>query len=151
VISELRRLLDRARSQSHVEAAIGGPSHRPRGERSRHGMDTPTLGEGIEVSAVLRSILTGRLEPGGRRPELMGAPPSMEAGSRAGGVPAPAGTAAEGAAAGSDATLASPETPFPTPGDPIGPTPAHPPAASVSSSASATSSSTILPGGAQLS
>ena len=41
-----------------------------RGERSRQTTEAPTLGEGVEVSSVLQSLLTGRFEPGGRAPEL---------------------------------------------------------------------------------
>ena len=66
VITELRRLRDRARSEPKIKAASGGQSLRPRGEHSRQGIEAPTLGEGVEVSAVLRSILTGRFDPGGR-------------------------------------------------------------------------------------
>ncbi len=72
VIDELRRLLDRARSQSRNEAASGGQSPQPGRAHSRQGIDTPTLGEGVEVSAVVRSILTGRFDRGVQGPESGG-------------------------------------------------------------------------------
>ena len=95
VITELRRLRDRAGSQSKIKAASGGQSLRPAGEHSRQGIEDPTLGEGVEVSAVLRSILTGRFDPGGRGPELVGASPSMLARALAGGLATPTGTGTE--------------------------------------------------------
>ena len=73
VIAELSRLLDRARSRSGIPAASGGRSPRPRGVSPLHGIDTPTLGPGVEVSMVLRSILTGRFDPGRRGPDPVGA------------------------------------------------------------------------------
>jgi hypothetical protein len=86
VIAELSRLLDRARSQPGIKAASGGRSPRPRGGPSRHGTDRPTLGDGVEVSLVLRSILTGRFDPGRRGPDPARASPSMPAGTLAGGL-----------------------------------------------------------------
>src|SRR5262249_24147896 len=80
VIAELRRLLDRARSQSGIPAASGGRSSRSRGGPSRLGIDTPTLGDGVEVSLVLRSILTGRFDPGRRGPDPPAALPPLPAG-----------------------------------------------------------------------
>ena len=95
VITELRRLLDRARSQTGIKAASGGRSPRPRGGPSRRGIDTPTLGDGVEVSAVLRSILTGRFDPGGRGPDPAGTSPWMPAGAPAGGLAEPIRTGTE--------------------------------------------------------
>ena len=50
--------------RSGIKAATAGQSRWPWGEHYRHGIDTPTLGDGVEVSLVLRSILTGRFDPG---------------------------------------------------------------------------------------
>ena len=151
VITELRRLRDRAGSESKIRAASEGQSLRPRGEHSRQGIEDPTLGEGVEVSAVLQSILTGRFDPGGRGPELAGASPSMLARALAGGLATPTGTGTESRAAESDPALTSTETGSATAGDTTGPEPAHPPAPALSPSASPSSSSAILPGGTQLS
>ena len=151
VIAELRRLRDRARSESKIEAASEGQSLRPRGEHSGQGIEAPTLGEGVEVSAVLQSILTGRFDPGGRSPELVGASHSMLARALAGGLATPTGTGTESRAAESDPALTSTETGSATAGDTTGPRPAHPPAPALSPSASPSSSSAILPGGTQLS
>jgi hypothetical protein len=68
--------------------------------RPVHGVDTPTLGAGVEVSAVLRSILTGRFDPGGRRPEPVAASPSMPARAPAGDVATTNRTGTEGRAVG---------------------------------------------------
>ena len=151
VITELRRLRDRAGSEPRIRAASEGQSLRPRGEHSRQGIDGPTLGEGVEVSAVLRSILTGRFDPGGRGPELVEASPSMLARALAGGLATPTGTGTESRAAGSDPALTRTEIESATAGDTTGPERAHPPAPALSSSASPSSSSAILPGGTQLS
>jgi WD40 repeat protein/serine/threonine protein kinase len=129
VIRELQRHLGRARSQSPTRAAGG---------RFRHGSDTPTLCDGVEVGTVWRSILSGRLEPGSRGQDPVGASPSMRAGERAGGLVPPTGT--DRPAAGS-----------PTAGDATGPRPAHSPEPSLSPSAWPGSTSAILPGGTQLS
>src|SRR6185312_6939064 len=46
VITELRRLRDRAGSDPKVRASSGGRSLRPRGEHSGQGIEDPTLAEG---------------------------------------------------------------------------------------------------------
>ena len=92
VIAELRRLRDRAGSRVQDRGGLRGPVARPGGEHSRQGIENPTLGEGVEVSAVLQSILTGRFDAGGRSPEPVGAPPSMLARALAGGLATPIGT-----------------------------------------------------------
>ena len=73
VIAELRQLLDRARSQSKIKTASDRRSHQPRGEHSGQGIENPAVGAGVEVSAVMRSILTGRFDPSGTSPEQVGA------------------------------------------------------------------------------
>ena len=78
---ELRRLRDRSEPSPRSKPASEGQSPRPRGEHSRQGIEDPTLGEAVEVSAVLQSILTGRFDPGGRRPEPVEAS-QLDAGQR---------------------------------------------------------------------
>ncbi len=151
VITELHRLLDRARSQSGIKAASGGWSRRPRGKPSRHGIDTPTLGDGIEVSAVLRSILTGRFDPGGRGPDPAGDSPSMRAGDPAEGLAAPTGTGTDRPASGSDGAPTRTSAGSAASGDATGPQRAQPPEPDFSKSPSPSSTSAILPGGTQLS
>jgi len=151
VIAEMRRLRDRARSESRIGAASLGQSLRSRGERSRQGIECPTLGDEVEVSAVLQYILTGRLDPGGRGREPTGASASMPARALAGGLATPAGTGTESRAAESGPELTSTDRGSATPGDATGPERAHPPAPVLSPSASPSPSSAILPGGTQLS
>ena len=68
VIDELRRFRDRSRSESGTRPALDGASLRPAGEPLRLGIDDPTLGEDVVVSAALRFILTCQFDPGGRAP-----------------------------------------------------------------------------------
>jgi len=151
VINELRRLRDRTGPESQIKAVVEGQSLRPRGAHSRQGIEGPTVGEGVEVSAVLRSILTGRFDPGDRCPELGGASPSRLARALAGGLATPTGTGTESRATGSDPAQTSTEAGSATAGDATGPVRADPPALALSPSASPSSSSAILPGGTQLS
>ncbi len=147
VIDELRQLLDRARSRPGIKAPFGGRSPRPQGEPSRHGIDTPTLDSGVEVSAVVRSILTGRFDPGGQGPDPLVASPSMRAGTLTDGLAAPTATGTDRRAAGSDHAL----TRTATVGQATDLGMAHPSAPALSPSASPSSTSAILPGGTQLS
>ena len=129
---------------SQGQGGLEGQSPRPRGEHSRRGIEDPTLGEGVEVSAVLRSILTGRFDPGGRSPEREGAASMPELtgaarhrpnGLESRGRTDPAGRAPTAGATAGDASVrhgASART-------------------SLAPSASPSSSSAILPGGTQLS
>jgi serine/threonine protein kinase len=152
VIAELlQRHLDRAGSQSGIKAASGGRSSRSRGEPSRHGIDTPTLDAGVEVSAVLRSLLSGRFDPGGRALDRERASASMPAGTVAGGLATPTGIETESPSAGPDGALTCTDAGSAPPGDPAGRIPAQPPEPAVSTSAAPSSSSAILPGGTQLS
>ena len=151
VINELRRLRERARSEPKIGAASEGRSLRPRREHSGQAIEAPTLGEGIEISPVLRSILTGRFDPGGRSPELVGASPSMLARALAGGLATPTGTGTENRAAGTRPAPTSTEPGGATAGDATGPQPEHPPTPALSPSALPSSTSAILPGGTQLS
>ena len=151
VITELRRLLDRARSSSGIKAATGGQSRWPWGEHDRPGIDTPTLGEGVEVGAVLRSILTGRFDPGDRGPDPAGASPSMRASDTAGGLAAPTGTLTDSRVAGSDRALTRTVPGSATAEDATDPGPAYPPEPALLPSASPLTTSAMLPGGTQLS
>ena len=99
IITELRQLRDRARSEPKIKAASPGQSLRPHSGRSGQGIEAPTVAEGVEVGAVLQSILTGRFDPGGRGPELAGASPSVLARALAGVVATPSGTGTESRAA----------------------------------------------------
>ncbi len=117
VITELLRLRDRTGLEPKVKAASEDLSLRSRGEHSRQGIEAPTLGEGEEVSPVLRSILTGRFDPGGRSPGLVGASPSMLARALAGGLGTPTGSGTASHRAESDLTQASTETESATAGD----------------------------------
>ena len=126
VVDELRRLRDRSPSRT---TAIGDPSPRPRPEPSRQGIEDSTLGEAVEVGAVVRSILTGRFDADGQGAEALGAARSLPAMDLT-----------------RDAT-----TPTQTGGATLAAIPADPPAPALSSSASASSNSAILPGGTQLS
>ncbi len=127
VITELIRLLDRARSESRIKAVAEGRSPWRRGQHSRQGIATPTLSDGVEVSLVLRSILTGRFDPAGRGPDPLKAPPSIRAGDPAEGRAAPTGTGTERPMAGSDLALTRTEAGSATSGDAIGPQRAQPP------------------------
>jgi eukaryotic-like serine/threonine-protein kinase len=151
IITELQRLVDRARSQSKVEVAARDRSLWPHPDRSGQGTLAPTVGEGVEVSAVLQYILTGRFDHGGRSPELVGASPSMLARALAGGMATPTGTRTESQAAGTDRAFAPTEAGTATAGSASGPTLAHPPAPALTPLAPTSSTSAILPGGTQLS
>ena len=149
VITELRRLLDRARSLSKMGAASGGRTLWRSGEQPRRGIEAPTLGEGVEVSLVLQYILTGRFDPGSQRPELVVPTQAMESGAQAGDLATPTGT--ESRWHGTYAALTSTKIGSATAGDMNGLQRAHPSALALPLSASPSSSSAILPGGAQLS
>jgi hypothetical protein len=70
VIAELRQLRarDRSRPQSKNRALLLGRSRLPRGVPSLPSTADLGRGEKIEVSAVLKSILAGRFDPGGLSP-----------------------------------------------------------------------------------
>ena len=151
VISELRQLRDRAGSLLKIKAVSQGQSLLPRGGHSGQGIDGPTRDAGVEVSAVLRSILTGRFEPGGQGPEQVGVSPSMRPSPPADGLATPTDTGTNSGAAESDPAPTRPKAESAAEGDTNGPHRAHPPVSALSSSASPSSSSAILPGGTQLS
>ena len=152
VVTELQRLRDRAESEGKLGAsALDSLSLQPGGEHSGQGVEAPTLGEGVEVSAVLQYILTGRLDPGGRCPEPAEALEPSLAMAYGGGLGTPTGTGTESRAAEFDPALTRTENGSVTAGDTNGPQRAHPQAPALSQSASPSSTSAILPGGAQLS
>jgi tRNA A-37 threonylcarbamoyl transferase component Bud32 len=127
VIAELRRLRDQVNPRSSDGSAeMAGRSHRSRGPHPRKDLEGTQLGEGVEVSPVLQSILNGGFDPGGRCPDPVGAAPSRSAGVRV------------------EATR------------PAGPTAtelyeASVPAPPLASAESSSPSSAVLPGGTQLS
>ncbi len=153
VITELRRLRDRVRSGPKISPAVDAQSLRPRPEHVSQGSEGPIKGDGVKVNPVLQSILSGRFDPGGGGPERAAASPSMLASAKAGGRTTQTGTGMERCAAepGPDPALKRTEIDSATAGDPSGPDRGHPPARTVSSPASPSSSSAILPGGTQLS
>ena len=99
---------------------------------------------------MLRSILTGRFEPDGQGPEQVEVSPSMRPRPLADGLATPTDTGINRGAAESDPASTSPKADCAVEGDASGPHRAHSPA-SASSPAPLSSSSTILPGGTQLS
>ncbi len=151
VITELQPLRERGSSQFKIKAPSEGQSVGPRGEQTAQCVQAPTLSEGVEVSAVLQYILTGRLDPGNQSPELAGASPSMLARALAAGLATPAGTGAERRSAGFDPAPTPTGTESATAVGATGPHRPHPPAPALLPSAPPSSSSAILPGGSQLS
>jgi eukaryotic-like serine/threonine-protein kinase len=149
VITEMRRLRDRAGSQSKMNAAAVGQRLRPSGEHSGQGIETATLGEGVEVSAVLQYILTGRFDTVDRGPEPVEASPSMLARALAGGLETQAETESRGTKCNHALAWTEPENEKADKS--VGPQRAHRPEPALSSSASTSSGSAILPGGTQLS
>ncbi len=148
VITELRRLLDRASSQPQIKSALENLTLQPRGEHPRRDIEGPTQSEGVEVSAVLQYILTGRIEPG---LEPAGAPEPTLAKAHAGGIATPRETGKEGQVAKFDPALTRTETGSAIAGDETDPHWEHSPAPDSSPFGSPSSSSAVLPGGAQLS
>ena len=152
VIAELRRLRDRAGSESRIEAASGGRSLRPAESTPARASTARHSAKGSRSAAVLRSILTGRFDPGGRRRSWSEPRRRCWPGPSTGGLATPTGTGI-GTSSGrirprTDAHRDRRVRPRATR---TGPRLAHPPAPAWSSSASASSSSAILPGGTQLS
>ncbi len=70
VIIELRRLRERAGSEPKVTSAARGQSFGRDGRHNGQDKNGAMIGGGVGASAVLKSILTGRFDPGGQRPEL---------------------------------------------------------------------------------
>ncbi len=151
IITELRQLRDGARSQHKTRAASRGQSLRPRGGRSSQGIDAPTVADGVEVSAVLQSILTGRFDSGGPGRELAGASPSVLGKALAGVVATPTLTGTDSRALEFELARTSTETGSASAGDPAGPRSEQPHTPTAPPSASPSSTSAILPGGTQLS
>jgi WD40 repeat protein/tetratricopeptide (TPR) repeat protein len=129
VIAELQRLRDHVRSRdSDGSPRIAARFSRSHGSPSGKHFEPTLLGEGVEVSPVLRSVLDGTFDPDGRVSELVGAALSMPAGVRVGTEPTGAIVP----------TATEPhKTRFPAP--------------SSASHESSSPSSVVLPGGTQLS
>jgi WD40 repeat protein/serine/threonine protein kinase len=151
VIAELRRLRDRAGSKPRARAASLDPSLRPHPEHSGQDIAGPMKGDVVAVSPVLQLILSGRFDPSSGAPERESASSSMRASTPAGSRTTQAGTGMERVAIRSDPALRPTEKADVSTGDTNGPDRAHPPAPALSSSASPSSTSAILPGGTQLS
>ncbi len=124
VVDELRRLRDRSPSQTRDTADFEDRSPRHRAEPPRQGIEDSTVGEAVEVGPVVRAVLTGRFDAGGRAAEPLGAARSLRASDLTEDAATPTQTASAEA------------------GDASGPIPA---------SAAPSPSSAILPGGTQLS
>ncbi len=152
VIAELRRLRDRSAPERKPMRASEGRSSRPRGEHSRLAGDAPLPGGEREVSAVLRSILDGRFDPGGGRPDRAEASQSMLVKAVAGNFTTQPGTGIERSAAIADPALAQTESAETSSGRASGALGAGGEGADGTRSVpAASSSSAILPGGTQLS
>ncbi len=152
VIAELRRLRDRSAPERKPMRASEGRSSRPRGEHSGPAGDVPAPGSEREVSAVLRSILDGRFDPGGGRPDRAEASQSMLVKAVAGNFTTQPGTGIERSAAIADPALAQTESAETSSGRASGALGAGGEGADGTRSVPATSSSSaILPGGTQLS
>jgi serine/threonine protein kinase len=148
LITELRRLVDRAGSQPTVDAASGGRSLWPRGDRPRQASEASTLYEAVEVSRELHDILTGRLNPDSGP---AGTSPTLRSNALAGRSAASAGDQTERPANRHHLALTSTNPGTATAGGTTGPRSEHPPTAALSPSASPSSNSSTLPGGTQLS
>ncbi len=134
-----------------ITAASQGQSLRPIAKHSGQGIERPRLGEGVDVSLVCRSILSGRFEPGSMNPELAGASQLMPAKARTGSRATPRETGTASTAVEPDPALARTEAENAAAVAMNAAKPADPPAAASSSSAFSSSSSAVLPGGTQLS
>jgi WD40 repeat protein/tetratricopeptide (TPR) repeat protein len=129
VIAELRRFREHVKSKGGDEPAKSAArSNRSGILRSGQQLEPTLLGEGIEVSAVLRSVLDGTFDTGCRVPLTGGATQSIPNGVGAGRSPAPAGG--------------------PTPTELYSKALAAPP---IASHETPSHSSAIMPGGTQLS
>ncbi len=151
VITELGRKIGRVRPHSKITAALGGQSHRPRPEHSKNGNDEPTIGAGVEVSAVLRSVLNGRFDRGGPGPEPARSFDPTVAEARTEGLAKATGNACDTPAPESGSAVTQTENASATAGDAKHLMFTLIPSRAQSSSASPSSSSAILPGGSQLS
>ena len=150
VITELRRLRDRSGTGRKGTRASEGKSSGLRRERSARAEEAAAPGDEPQVSAVLRSILDGRFDPGGGRPARMEASDSMLARAVAGNLTTQPGSGVEGFTAMRDPAVAQTESAESSVGPAAGRARegAGPADRSVGPTAS---TSAILPGGTQLS
>jgi eukaryotic-like serine/threonine-protein kinase len=151
VINELRRLRDRSAPEAKIRVPSLGEFPQPSGEHSRRGIQNAALGEGMACSPVLRSILTGRFDPGGWRPDVVEGSPLDPAGAASGRLTTLAGTGIERQPNESDPALARTQIESDRASDTKRPKTAYPPGPGLSSSVSSSPSSAVLPGGTQLS
>jgi serine/threonine protein kinase/WD40 repeat protein/tetratricopeptide (TPR) repeat protein len=151
VITELRRLRRRARPESAGRAVPEGRSSPPRDVQSGPGGAGPTIGAVVELGPVLRSILTGRFDPGAHAQDRPEPHRSTLATAFTGGIATPTRNLSANDTAGSDAALAHTEAESATVGNSHGSQRGHSPAPVLASSDLMPSSSAILPGGTQLS
>jgi WD40 repeat protein/serine/threonine protein kinase len=152
VLSELRRLRDRAGSEPGVSGARFDQSLGPRPEHAGPGIAVPSRGESVKVGSVLQSILGGQFDPGGVVLQPVAAAASMRASVAAGGHTTQVATGIERRATEADPALQRTEIDGANAGGTNGADRAHRRAPALPSSAAVSSSiSAILPGGAQLS
>ncbi len=152
VIHELRRLRDRSRLEPDFRATLEDQALAAGEEHAGRELEDQTARDGVDVSAVLRSILAGRFDPAGRAPQPPSeAPRSAPAVADAANLPTEFGTSMERYAAESRPALGRTEVDSAFANDPSGHEPMIPPDGIVPVFASQSSSSAILPGGTQLS
>ena len=151
VITELRRLRDRSKSDPSIRSASDGRSHQSRRERSRPGVPDPKLGDEFEISAVLRLILTGGFDAGGQVASNLDVSPSSPARGMDAGLMTTVGATPESRPAEADPAFLKTEADSEIVAQAIGSNGEYSSVSALSSSASLSSSSAILPGGTQLS
>ena len=151
VITELRRLREQSRPEPKIRAASEGQPIPPRGENSNGGKGGRIMGDEFEVSAVVRSILSGRFDAVDWLPERPDASKSNLSSAVRRGLTTQAGTGVERRPSESDPALQATELDSTPGGDTNDSAQVCRPAPVMSSSAPSSSSSAILPGGTQLS
>ena len=152
VISELRRLRDLSGSEPKIREAALGQSMRPRPEHSDQGLEGAGISRGDEVSPVLQSILIGRFDPDGRFAARAEASEAMLARAVRRVPTTHPGTGVTRRTDEADPVLArTEEAESVTVRLPISPLHPHLTAPDLSSTASPSSTSAILPGPTQLS
>ena len=152
VISELRRLRDLSGSEPKIKEAALRQSVRPRPEHSDQGLVGAGICQGGEVSPVLQSILIGRFDPDGRFAARAEASEAMLARAVRRVPTTHPGTGVTRRTDEADPVLArTEEAESVTVRLPISPLHPHPTAPGLSSTASPSSTSAILPGPTQLS
>ena len=148
VIGELHRLRNRGTPVSKVGSAAFVRSSNPSpGERADHATGESTLGQGSGISQVLRSVLTGRFDPGGPLSRREAAPQSALACATAGVIPPEESDRI--ADLGPSLAITEPQGAMAV--ETAGPDVSHLSVLALSSSDATSTSSSVLPGGTQLS